>query len=71
MTSSGCHSVKLLSTTVGYSLAAMVTDLCRHIIYDWRDVWPCFSRMIREMLAKILSIEKFDFLISIIHSQII
>ena len=28
VTSSGCRSVKVLNTAVGYSLAAMVTDLC-------------------------------------------
>ena len=27
----GFHSVKALSTAVGYSLAAMVTDLCCHL----------------------------------------
>ena len=30
---SGCHSVKVVSKTVGYSLDAMVTDLCRQLTY--------------------------------------
>ena len=33
---SGCHSVKVVSKTVGYSLDAMVTDLCRQLTYDSR-----------------------------------
>ena len=34
--SSGCHSVKVLSITVGYSLGAIVTDMhvCRQLTYD-------------------------------------
>ena len=36
VTSSGCHSVKVLSTTAGYSLIAMITDLFRHLINDSR-----------------------------------
>ena len=34
LTSLGCHSVKALSTTVGYSLVALVKGLCRHLTYD-------------------------------------
>ena len=34
VTSLGCHFVKVLSTTVGYSLVAMVTDLCHHLTFD-------------------------------------
>ena len=32
-----CHSVKVLSTTVGYSLATAVTDLYRNLTYDSRE----------------------------------
>ena len=34
MTSSGCHSVKVLSTMIGYFLVAVVTGLCRLLTYD-------------------------------------
>ena len=37
--SSGCHFVKVLNITVGHSLFAMVTDLCRHLTYDSREAW--------------------------------
>ena len=37
--SSGCHSVKVLSTTVGCSLVAMVRDLCFHVSYDSIEAW--------------------------------
>ena len=67
MTSSDCHSVKLLSTIIIYFLVAMVTDLCRHLTYDSKDAWH-YSVL---LLSKIRTIEKIDFLKSIIHSQII
>ena len=44
VTSSGCNSVKALSTTVGYSLVALmvhVTDLCRYLTYDSRGA--CYT----------------------------
>ena len=31
VTSSGCHSIKVLSTAAGYFLVAVVTDLCCHL----------------------------------------
>ena len=37
--SAGYNSVKVLSTTVGYFLVAMVTDLCRHLTFDSRGAW--------------------------------
>ena len=37
--SSECHTVKILSTTVGYSLFAMIIDLCRHLTYNSRGAW--------------------------------
>ena len=37
VTSSECHSDKVLSTTVGYSLVAIVTDLCRYLTNNSRD----------------------------------
>ena len=39
ITSSGCHSVKVLSTTVGYYPVAKVTDLCRQLTYDSTEAW--------------------------------
>ena len=49
--SSRSHSVKVLSTTVGYFLVAMVTDLCCHITYDAREI-------ICEMLTDIRTMKK-------------
>ena len=63
-----------------YFLVAMVTDLCRHLIYDSRGAWhtlydvlcmPCFSRIISEMLPEIHTVKQCDFLESINQSQII
>ena len=74
-TSSGCRSVKVLSTTVGYSLAAMVTDLCYNLSYDSRGAWHTAYAMllgiISEMLPEIHIMEKCDFLKSMTHFQII
>ena len=53
MTSTGCHSVKIQSTTAGYYLAAMVTDLCRHLTNDWREAQ-------HTVYAMLLSNYKFD-----------
>ena len=89
MKSVGCHSVKISSTAVGYSLVAMVTDLLCHLIYNSIEAWhccvisfifleehgiqcvPCSSQIISELQLEIHKIEKFDFLKSLIHSQII
>ena len=78
MTSSGCYSVKVLSTTVDYFLVAMVRDLFRHLIHDSRRAWhtlkhgiqcmPCSSRIISELLPEIHTMEKCDFFKSVIHS---
>ena len=69
------HSVKVLRTTVGYSLTVMITDLCRHRIMIRGEhgiqCKSCFPRIIREMLPKINAMGKIIFLKSIIHSQII
>ena len=74
VTSSGCHSVLVLSTTVGYSLVAMVTDLFRDLpmIREKRGIqcMPSSFRIISEMQPEIHTMEKFYFLKSIIHSQI-
>ena len=59
VTSSGCHSVAVLTLTVGYSLVAMLSSHLR------------FEGIISEKLPEILTMEKFDFLNSINHSQII
>ena len=73
MASSGCHFVMVLSTIVGYSLVAMVTDFLSS--HDSREhgiqCMPCFFRIISEILPEIHTIEKFDFLTSIIHSHTI
>ena len=58
MTSLGCHSVKVLSTTVGYSLVATVTDPCHHLTYDSRGAWHILPQIICEMLP---AIEKIAF----------
>ena len=64
VTSSGCHFVKALSATVGYSLLAMITDICRHPTNDSRGAWPtvyaCCSQIISEMLPEIHTMGKFD-----------
>ena len=39
VTSSECHSVKVLSTTVGFSLVVRVTDLLCHYTYNSRGAW--------------------------------
>ena len=46
MTSLGCHSVMVLTTTVGYSLVAMVTELCCHLAYDLREAWHTLYAML-------------------------
>ena len=61
---SRCHSVKVLTTTVGYSLVAMVTDLCCHLTYGSRGAWNTMCAMFLsnyEMLPEIHTIEKCDF----------
>ena len=52
---------------VGYSLAAMVQDLCRHLTCDLNPLELLKS----EMLPEIHTMEKCDYLKSIIHSQIL
>ena len=37
--SSGCHYVKVLKTTVGYSLVAIETVLCHHLNNDARVMY--------------------------------
>ena len=39
VTLSGCHSVKILTPTVGYSVVVMATDLCRSLTHDSRGAW--------------------------------
>ena len=65
--SSGCHSVKELSTTVVNSIVAMVTGLCgviSLIIQEAHGIlcMPCFPRIISELLPEIRTLEKCDFL---------
>ena len=70
----GCHSVKVLSTTVGYSLVAVITELCCHLTYDSRGAWHRVYAMllsICETLPEIQTMEKCDFLKSIIYYEII
>ena len=57
----------------------METDLWFHLTYNSRGSWhtlgiqcmPCSARIISEMLPEIHTVEKFDFLKSMIYSQII
>ena len=61
----GCHSVKILITTAGYSLVAMVTDLLCHLIYYSTDS----SQIKSKMLSEIHTMKMGYFLKPIIHSQ--
>ena len=75
MTSSECHSVEVLSTTVDYSLVAMVNVYVAFSLMI-REVYgiQCMlrsSRIINEMLSEIHTLEKCDFLKSVVISQII
>ena len=59
MTSSGCHSVKVLRTIVGYPLLAMVVDLRCHPANDSRGaVHAMLLSHYSEMLPEILTMEK-------------
>ena len=74
MTSSGRHSIKVPNTTFGYSLVAVVTDLCRHLTYESSGAWHCMpgsSRNISKIIPEIHTVENFDFLKSVIHTQLI
>ena len=46
VTSSGCHSVKVLGSIYDYSLVPMVTDLFRHLTYDSREAWHTLYAML-------------------------
>ena len=46
VTSSGCHSPKVLSKTVGNSIVAMVTDLWRHLTYTSSGAWHTMYAML-------------------------
>ena len=41
-----CQSAKVLRTTVGNSIAAMVTDLSRHLTYNLRGAWHTVYAML-------------------------
>ena len=43
---SECHTVKVQNATVGHSLVAMMTDLCRHLAFDSRGVWHTVYAML-------------------------
>ena len=62
-------SYRLQSDVIGTSFfpVAMVTDLYRHLIYDSRGA--LHARIIIEKLSEIHTLEKCDFLKSIIHFQ--
>ena len=72
VTSSGIYFVKVLSTTGGGSIDAMVTDLCCHLTYDSRGAWHTVYAMLLSiksgMLPEIHTMEKCDFLKFIIQS---
>ena len=46
VTTWGCHSVKVLSTTVDYSLVAVVTNLFHHLTYDAAVAWHTVYAML-------------------------
>ena len=46
VTSLGCHSAKVLSTTVGNLIIAMVTDLRRALTYNSRGAWHTVYAML-------------------------
>ena len=48
--SSGCHSVKVLSTTFGYSLVAVVTDMYCHLTYNSRGAWHTVYAMLPQIM---------------------
>ena len=65
MTPPGCHSVKVISITIGKSLVGLVTDPYRHLTYDTRGAWhtvyamhcmPCSCRIKSEMLPEFNSL---------------
>ena len=63
--------MKVFRTPIGYSLVAIVTDLCRHLTYDLRGGGvhgEGISRIIIKILPEIHTVGKCDFLNSIIHS---
>ena len=73
VTSSGCHSVKVLSAKVGYSLVAKITDIVISLMIRGEhgiQCMPCSFRIISEMLPEIHRLDKCHFLKSKIHSQI-
>ena len=72
VTSSGRHSDKVLRTTVGYSLVAMVTHLTYNSRGEWHTVYvmllsnykycmSCSSRLMSEMLPEMHIVEKYFF----------
>ena len=65
LTSSGCHSFKVLGTTVGYSLFAMVTGLWCHLTYNLRGAWHTLYAMLLSNYmgdaTEIYTVEKFFF----------
>ena len=42
------HSVKVLSTAAGYSLGAMLTDLCHHFTHDLRGAWHMYAMLLSD-----------------------
>ena len=63
-----------MSTIVGYSILAMVTDLWCHLTKNssgaWHTVYAiCLAPIISEMLPEIHTLETFGFLNFIIQSQ--
>ena len=65
----------MLSTIICYSVAVEIA-LCRHLTYNSRGAWHTLyamllSNYLSEMLPKMHTMEKCDFLKSVIDSQII
>ena len=66
MASSRCRSANILSTLVGNSVVAIVTDLWRHLSDNSKEdgiqCIPRFPRIINAMLAEIHKMKRCDFL---------
>ena len=46
----GSHSIKVLSTTVGNSVVAMLTNLCRYFTYNSGGAWHTLYAMLHAPL---------------------
>ena len=65
-----CHAAKVISTTVGNFIVAMVTDPRHYLTDSSEGAWQAPLELC-EMLQDFHIIEKFDFLKRLIYSQTI